>query len=237
MNIRTMPKRPCAVTIAPDGHIISADKFGDVYSLPLVMDASSPSSTARVSAPNLCAKFSEPAATTLTVHSKRNREALDNQKKQLELQRQRGGDPAKAEAPDFELTLLLGHVSMLTSLVLGTSGDRKFILTADRDEHIRVSRYVPQTHVIEAFCLGHREFVSEIITPPSRDDILVSGGGDEELFVWDWKAGELLSKTSILSLAQDVAPESSKVAVTGLYSFLYSSQSEDFIYVLAICEG
>lgn len=235
-----MPKRPCAVAIAPDSQIICADKFGDVYSLPLLKAPVSPSpTTAMASAADAAAKPSAPAASTLTVHSRRNREALENQKKQLELERQRLAEKAAAkdEVPDFELTLLLGHVSMLTSLVLAESDGRKYIVTSDRDEHIRVSRYIPQAHIIEGFCLGHNEFVCEMIIPVSRPNVLVSGGGDEELFTWDWKTGKLFSKTSILSLAQEMAPGTSKVAVTGLTSLLYPTETCSLTYIIAICEG
>src|ERR1700761_4669088 len=48
--------------------------------------------------------------------------------------------------------LILGHTSFLTAFLL--SFDEKFIVTADRDEHIRVSWY-PQGYTIESYCLGH----------------------------------------------------------------------------------
>lgn len=232
-----MPKRPSAVIMAPDSQIICADKFGDVYSLPLIMAPRSPSSTSRLSTPNpVTAKPSAPAANTLTVHSKRNLEALRHQKEQLELAKKKRGEAAKADGPDFELTLLLGHVSMLTAVLIAESEGRRYILTADRDEHVRVSRYVPQTHVIEAFCLGHKEFIGDMAIPASRGDILISGGGDEELFVWAWKAGKVLSKTSVLSLAREIAPDTTKVAVSGLYSLIYPAESGSLTYVVALCE-
>ncbi|KJZ76711.1 hypothetical protein HIM_04047 [Hirsutella minnesotensis 3608] len=239
---RTMPKRPSAVTVGPDSQIISADKFGDVYALPLIPKPPSPSSAARsppTTSPAAVSQPAAPAANTLTVHSKRNLEALQNQQRQLELRRERGLAAAEQpkDAPGFELTLLLGHVSMLTALALGESGGRAYVLTGDRDEHVRVSRYAPQAHVIEGFCLGHREFVAAMVVPASRRDVLVSGGGDEELFVWDWKAGEQLSRASVLSLAQKVAPQTTKVAVSGLTSLVYPSQEGPLTYILAICEG
>jgi len=52
--------------------------------------------------------------------------------------------------------LILGHASPLTSFVL--SHDEKYIITADRDEHIRVSWY-PEGYNIEMYCLGHRKWV------------------------------------------------------------------------------
>lgn len=229
-----MPKRPSSVAIAPDSQIICADKFGDVYSLPLIFTPSSPNPV--VSTPDPAKTAFKPSANTTTVHSKRNLRALQNQQHQMSLaSRLKNEKSAKAE-PDFEHTLLLGHVSMLTSLTLGESDGRRYILTADRDEHIRVSRYIPQAYVIEGFCFGHKEFVSRMLVPTTRGEILVSGGGDEELFIWDWKASKLLSKTSILSLAQEIMPELTKVAVSGLYSLLCPTESGSHVYVFAICE-
>ncbi|KAF4594784.1 hypothetical protein GQ602_000397 [Ophiocordyceps camponoti-floridani] len=231
---RTMPKRPSAIVIASDSQIISGDKFGDVYSLPLIPSTAPPESTSQQTP-----TIKKPAASSLTVHSKRNLEALKNQAKQLELQQQRGSD-SEAPAyttPAFELTLLLGHVSMLTALVLIESLEGpRYIVTADRDEHIRISRYAPQAHVIEAFCLGHTSFVNTLVVPDGRHDVLISGGGDEDLFVWDWKSAHLLTKTSILSIAREIVPETTKVAVSALSSLRWPSGREDEAYILAICE-
>lgn len=52
-------------------------------------------------------------------------------------------------------SLLLGHVSLLTTFML--SPDEKYIITADRDEHIRIS-WFPQAFTIERFCLGHEKY-------------------------------------------------------------------------------
>ncbi len=88
---------------------------------------------------------------------------------------------------------------MLTDVILAEHQGRDYILTADRDEHIRVSRGIPQTHVIEGFCLGHEEFVSRLCIPSSRPEILISGGGDDKLFVWEWLTGRLVSTVDIAS--------------------------------------
>ncbi len=51
--------------------------------------------------------------------------------------------------------LLMGHVSLLTTFLLAP--DEKFIVTADRDEHIRVSWH-PESYVIESYCLGQKKY-------------------------------------------------------------------------------
>ncbi|KAK2601716.1 tRNA (guanine-N(7)-)-methyltransferase non-catalytic subunit trm82 [Conoideocrella luteorostrata] len=237
LSQRVMPKRPSAVTIGFGPQIIIADKFGDVYYIPLLITPPSPSTQALRTTPAPAPKSAEPAANTLTVHSKRNLQALEHQRKQLEAKKSEGAE-SKSEGPNFELTLLLGHVSMLTAVLVAEDDGKKYILTADRDEHIRVSRYVPQAHIIEAFCLGHKEYISDMVIPKGKGDILISGGGDEDLFIWDWKAGNVLSKTNLLTLAREIAPQVSKVSVSGLTSLLYpSGAGESLTYVLAICEG
>ena len=228
-----MPKRPSSIVVGPDAQILAADKFGDVYALPLLVDPLWSSTMA--SRPSAVSKQLGPSANPRTVHSKRNLEALDNQRKQMELEKQKSSD-AKKDDPAFDHTLLLGHVSMLTSLAVAEDHGRRYIITADRDEHIRVSRYMPQAHVIEGYCFGHKEFVSEIAIPLGRGDALVSGGGDEDIFVWNWKESNRLSRTNLLALAREIAPGTTKVALSCLTSLLYRSDEGDHTYVLAICE-
>ncbi|KAL0955291.1 hypothetical protein HGRIS_004181 [Hohenbuehelia grisea] len=91
--------------------------------------------------------------------------------------------------------LILGHTSLLTSFVL--SSDEKYIITADRDEHVRVSWY-PKGFNIEMYCLGHTKFVSSIHVPKFSASTLISGGGDPMLKVWDWMSGSLLFEIPIL---------------------------------------
>lgn len=226
-----MPKRPCTIDLDPnDRTIIIGDKFGDVYSLPLFPklhqeNAESPEQTA-VPIP-----LYRPAATEKTVHSKANLRVLQEQLRQAEQ-----GVMKKSKEPlAFEHELLLGHVSMLTDLVVTshkaedkTAKARTYILTADRDEHIRISRGPPQAFVTEGYCLGHREFVSKIcLLDPNN---LVSGGGDDEIFLWDWLEGKLLGKFDVKSMALQILNETTrldagvvsqdqKVAVSGMWTF------------------
>ncbi|KAF9454240.1 hypothetical protein P691DRAFT_443001 [Macrolepiota fuliginosa MF-IS2] len=90
--------------------------------------------------------------------------------------------------------LVLGHASPLNAFTL--SYDEKYIITADRDEHIRVSWY-PQGYNIEMYCLGHRKYVSAIHLPPFAPDALVSGGGDPTLKFWNWMSGKCVGEVRI----------------------------------------
>lgn len=207
-----MPKRPSALAITEDNTtILSADKFGDVYSLPVLPSSEAPATPATSPPKEQEEKPFKPSANELTIHSQRNRKALANQKRQHKAQPQK-------TAVEFEHTLLLGHVSLLTDIKLAKSGSRTYVVTADRDEHIRISRGIPQTHVIEEFCLGHGEFVSRICIPESRPEIMISGGGDEELYVWEWEKSLLVSKAQLKAKVQDFVGEKlAKIALSGIW--------------------
>ncbi|CAG8589565.1 12245_t:CDS:10 [Ambispora gerdemannii] len=90
--------------------------------------------------------------------------------------------------------LLLGHVSMITDMTLTPLN--KYIITCDRDEHIRVSRY-PNAYNIESFCLGHTHFVSKLHIIPWAADFLISGGGDDFVALWDYVHGTLLQTLDV----------------------------------------
>lgn len=189
-----MPKKLSALTMTPDeDNILAGDKFGDVYTFPLVPSGE----YVKVQAP---AKSYEPSATNLTVHTKRNLESLEQQMRQAALSKT---NQSERVVLNFEHQLIIGHVSLLTELISVTRpadttvGKRNYILTADRDEHIRVSRGVPQSHVIEQFCFGHTSFVSSLCVPSFEPKVLISGGGDNYLLVWDWLENEILQKVQL----------------------------------------
>lgn len=199
-----MPKRPCTITLTPNNStIVCGDKFGDVYSLPLL--GTTYETKKRRNSNGLNGDEAEqtqsaftPAANSRTVHTKKNQEALRNQQKQLK-------NKTEKQVLQFEHQLLLGHVSLLTDLIYvqldneeSPSGkSREYILTSDRDEHIRVSRGIPQAHIIEGYCLGHTEFVSKICAPRRNRQLLVSGGGDDYLLVWNWMSGTVKQKVGL----------------------------------------
>ena len=207
-----MPKRPCAIVLTPDErNILCADKFGDVYSLPLLGLVHEDSSEAESGLGKLSMKENEaakksfvPAANLKTVHTLRNREALRHQQAQIKT-------TAKSKTSNFDHHLLLGHVSMLTDLLcisvpdnsLTPPQEKTYIFTSDRDEHIRISRGIPQTHMIEGFCLGHTEFVSKLCVPHWHQEMLISGGGDDYLLTWNWLSGEVLQKVDLRCYVED----------------------------------
>ncbi|KAN0063551.1 tRNA (guanine-N(7)-)-methyltransferase non-catalytic subunit trm82 [Thecaphora frezii] len=97
---------------------------------------------------------------------------------------------------DPSLKILLGHVSMITDIAFtpqpSASAQPKFLITSDRDEHIRISRWGPRraAHVIERFLLGSSSFVGSLCivrdeqTDSSSKHRLVTSDGGKMLRVW-----------------------------------------------------
>ncbi|KAK9365801.1 hypothetical protein V1509DRAFT_631831 [Lipomyces kononenkoae] len=123
-----------------------------------------------------------------------------------------------------ELDPILGHVSMLVDLLVAEDQNRvRHIISSDRDEHIRVTKY-PESFLIERFCLGHEQYVSQLLIPSWCPNILISGGGDDFLAHWDWTTGELLEKVDIHSILypesdknESEAQEVEEVAISGIW--------------------
>lgn len=88
------------------------------------------------------------------------------------------------EHNDGKPELLLGHLSMLLDVLITPC--EKYIITCDRDEKIRVSHY-PNAYNIVTFCLGHKEFVTNI---ELCGESLVSASGDGTIKLWNYLKGE-----------------------------------------------
>ncbi|KAL3804319.1 hypothetical protein HJC23_011247 [Cyclotella cryptica] len=98
--------------------------------------------------------------------------------------------------------LLLGHTaSILTGMnVVPSSAEKpkQFLLTADRDEKVRVS-YFPETHIVHGYLLGHTAFISAMDAVDDRylsaanggDDnnrtLCLTGSGDGTVRLWDYQ--------------------------------------------------
>ncbi|KAJ5086052.1 hypothetical protein N7532_010823 [Penicillium argentinense] len=234
LSSREMPKRPSALVLTPDGQtILCGDKFGDAYSLPLIPGEYLPRTEKE--------KAYKPAATALTVHSRRNLESLEQQRIQAEKAAKNGGvkKPSSEEKTslNFEHRLIIGHVSLLTDLIAvalpteATPG-RNYILTADRDEHIRVSRGIPQSHIIERYCLGHTSFITKLCSPSWAPEYLISGGGDNYLLLWNWGESQVLQKVSLEGLVQTPEP-----IVRGIWAVSLEQSAATVKAILVALEG
>ena len=109
---------------------------------------------------------------------------------------------------------ILGHLSMLLDIKFSPCG--KFIITADRDEKIRVSHY-PNAYNIHNFCLGHSDFVTSIELLEDSNQ-LVSGSGDGTLKVWDYLKGKQICSVTCAEDAKldslQIDPDPEKEDVT-----------------------
>ena len=100
-------------------------------------------------------------------------------------------DKAKdAQIKNKDKEPLLGHVSMVNDVAVTPSQ----IISADRDAHIRVSRS-PLGYVIDSFCLGHAKFITAIAL--LDENLLLSGGGDDCLILWEYKQGKELRRFDV----------------------------------------
>lgn len=188
--------------------IICGDKFGDVYSLPLLHrseeDNKAPTPTPGTQAPDSGRNDSsvqtpEPEQKapreTGIITTARNKRAAGRAN---EMTTRNSIAKLQAKELQFRHKLLLGHVSLLLDVLpvsrqveaeTGEINKRTWVLSADKDEHIRVSRY-PKSYVIEGFCLGHTSYVAKLLAPSwdKEQKSLISGGGDDYLLFWDWTA-------------------------------------------------
>jgi len=101
---------------------------------------------------------------------------------------------------------LLGHTaSMLTDVAIvnqiESSHRRRLLLTADRDEKIRISQF-PDSHVIEGFLLGHTKYITAFSTIPSSP-LVVSCGGDMTLRLWNIEYMNEICSTSTCTTTDD----------------------------------
>lgn len=99
---------------------------------------------------------------------------------------------------DPTLAPALGHVSLITAILLPPpskpGAPHVSIITADRDEHIRVSRWGRQkmAFVIERYLLGSKGAVGALALVPAAQapgfakGALISSDGGSTLRVWDW---------------------------------------------------
>eukprot|EP00111_Clytia_hemisphaerica_P002097 TCONS_00005898-protein len=100
------------------------------------------------------------------------------------------GDIYKASLTSEEQTpkLILGHLSMVLDIEI--IEEDKFIISADRDEKIRISHH-PNAYNIHNYCLGHKNLVSFIEN--IGNNRLLSISADKTIKLWNYYDGKELS--------------------------------------------
>ena len=86
-----------------------------------------------------------------------------------------------------------GHTASVITDLLAMD---KWVVTADRDEKIRVSRF-PQSALIQSYCLGHTSVVSSVCgfemrlatSPPTTTLFLASSSWDHQVCLWELETG------------------------------------------------
>jgi len=166
----TLPKKVSAGRIAPDGRLVVADKTGDAYGL-------EPKSLQGV--PN----ESDENGNCSEEKTGGNRNASKS--------------GVKDDDSGFSDNFLLGHCSTVTDLEFLTVGKGKYVVSSDVEKKIRISKY-PNAHTIETFCFGHTSFVTRLdrasfeTQDGAKIPLLLSGGGDGTVRLWEPSTGRLL---------------------------------------------
>ncbi|CAK6978444.1 tRNA (guanine-N(7)-)-methyltransferase non-catalytic subunit wdr4 [Scomber scombrus] len=107
-------------------------------------------------------------------------------------------------SPQREGELKMGHLSMVLAVTM--SPNDKFVITADRDEKIRVS-HLRSPYNIQSFCLGHRQFVSALLVPSGHPHWLLSGSGDGTMKLWDYESGRRLQSWDLKESEETLSSE------------------------------
>ncbi|KAI5798870.1 hypothetical protein EDC01DRAFT_649584 [Geopyxis carbonaria] len=197
LSTRALPKRVGGLAfLENDTKLVVADKHGDVFLMPLII----------TEMPSPVEKPQDPAGSgQLPAGPERDAEAA----------RRRARTEIDYNLP-YEHKFIIGHVSMLLAVYpvslpadhpAAAGKAKNWIITADRDEHIRVTRY-PQTFVIDQFLLGHESFVAKLLSPSWNRTGLISGGGDTYLVEWDWLSGRRVQRIDLASHVHSVLAKS-----------------------------
>ena len=117
----------------------------------------------------------------------------------------RDGDDNLATSGEPDMPL--GHYSVVTDALLISSNksEERYIVTSDKDEKIRVSRW-PHAYDIQCFCMGHVQYVTSLALVRNDFaglDMVVSAGGDGKMFGWNYLTGAKLFETDLSALVKE----------------------------------
>ncbi|XP_038150067.1 tRNA (guanine-N(7)-)-methyltransferase non-catalytic subunit wdr4 isoform X1 [Cyprinodon tularosa] len=133
--------------------------------------------------------------------------------------------------PQREGELKMGHLSMLLAVTI--SIDDQYIITADRDEKIRVSHH-RSPYNIQSYCLGHQQFVSALQIPSGHPQWLLSGSGDGTLKLWEFESGRRLQSLDLRQLEDTPSTDPVKGLNRAVFCVRSSPTGRD---VAVLCEG
>ncbi|KAM4561341.1 tRNA (guanine-N(7)-)-methyltransferase non-catalytic subunit wdr4 [Fundulus diaphanus] len=133
--------------------------------------------------------------------------------------------------PQKEGELKMGHLSMLLAMTM--SPDDQYIITADRDEKIRVSRH-KSPYDIQSYCLGHHQFVSTLQIPSGNPHWLLSGSGDGTVKLWEFESGRRLQSWDLGQLEDTPCSDAAKGKTIAVRRVSSSPDGRD---VAVLCEG
>lgn len=134
------------------------------------------------------------------------------------------GDAYTLDMNDLEnsqVKLLMGHLSVITDLKL--TKNEKYLLTADRDEKVRISSF-KNSYNIKSFLLGHKEFVSQIELI-DEDRKIVSASGDSKVFLWDFETAKACQQIDALKFIKNEELKNLK----GISQFSYHHASSTLL--------
>jgi len=124
-----------------------------------------------------------------------------------------------------EHQLILGHLSMV--LDVAVSNDDSFIVSADRDEKIRVSLY-PNAYNIHSYCLGHNQLVSTIAL--LCNDVLISASGDRTLRMWNYNHGSEMCCANVNDKVNGIINVISKISYYRSHLALMGEGSKSIVF-------
>jgi hypothetical protein len=106
--------------------------------------------------------------------------------------------------------LILGHTSAIITCMCtvseGSGTDQKrYVLTGDRNEQVRVSRF-PATSIIQSFLMSHVETTTAVAEVGAGQGLAISAGLDGYLGLWAVATGERLAWVSVSNLCVNREP-------------------------------